>query len=223
MLGGGLLPAAAPPPHPALARGLELMREGDFEAAVLELDAAVRKIEADPAAARQRPWAYVYLGVAYLELEQEAVARGKFREALARDPGSAARARRSSPRSRSACSRTSARKRRPPLPDRVPWPRARPRPRRVTPAEEEIEGTAGRGDRGWRGGGGRGGGARRRWRRRRRHDDARAPRTGATTTTTTTTRPPPPSTTTTTARRPTTQPPRHDAARRPVPTTSPAR
>src|SRR5688572_3489773 len=87
MLAGGLLPAAAPPPHPALARGLALMREGDFEAAVLELDAAARKIETDPAAERHRPWAYVYLGVAYLELEQEAVARGKFREALARDPG----------------------------------------------------------------------------------------------------------------------------------------
>lgn len=87
MLGGSLLPAAAPPPHPALARGLALMRDGDFEAAVLELDAAVRTIEADPAAGAHRAWAYVHLGVAYLELEQEAVARGKFREALARDPG----------------------------------------------------------------------------------------------------------------------------------------
>jgi hypothetical protein len=87
MLGGALLPAAAPSPHPALARGLELMREGDFEAAVLELDAAVRRIEADPAAQAHRAWAYVYLGVAYLELEQEGVARGKFREALARNPG----------------------------------------------------------------------------------------------------------------------------------------
>ena len=87
LLAGGLLPAAAPPPHPALARGLALMREGDFEAAVLELDAAVRKIESDPAAERHRAWAYVYLGVAYLELEQETVARGKFREALARDRG----------------------------------------------------------------------------------------------------------------------------------------
>ena len=87
MLGGSLLPAAAPPPHPALARGLALMRDGDFEAAVLELDAAARKIESDPAAERHRAWAYVYLGVAYLELEQEGVARGKFREALARDPG----------------------------------------------------------------------------------------------------------------------------------------
>ena len=86
MLAGGLLPAAAPPPHPVLARGLALMRDGDFEGAVLELDAAVRKLEADPAATRHRAWAYVYLGVAYLELEQEAVARGKFREALARDP-----------------------------------------------------------------------------------------------------------------------------------------
>src|SRR5688572_5042312 len=86
MLAGSLLPAAAPPPHPALARGLALMREGDFEAAVLELDAAARTIENDPSAERHRPWAYVYLGVAYLELEQDAVARGKFREALARDP-----------------------------------------------------------------------------------------------------------------------------------------
>src|SRR4051794_3262158 len=76
---------AAPPAHPALARGLALMRDGDFEAAVLELDAATRALEADPKAAAERAWAYVYLGVAYLELDQEAVARGKFREALARD------------------------------------------------------------------------------------------------------------------------------------------
>ncbi len=77
MLAGSILPAAAPPPHPALARGLALMRDGDFEAAVLELDAAARKIESDPAAERHRPWAYVYLGVAYLELEQEARRAGQ--------------------------------------------------------------------------------------------------------------------------------------------------
>jgi hypothetical protein len=75
-----------PPPHPALAHGLALLRDGDFEAAVIELDAATRKLEADPGALADRPWAYVYLGVAYLELEQEGVARGKFREALLRDP-----------------------------------------------------------------------------------------------------------------------------------------
>lgn len=86
MLSSGMLPADAPPPHPALARGLAQMRDGDFEAAVLSLDSAVRAIEADRSAAAHRGWAYVYLGVAYLELEQEAVARGKFREALARDP-----------------------------------------------------------------------------------------------------------------------------------------
>jgi hypothetical protein len=77
---------AAPPPHPALARGLALVREGDFEAAVIELDGAVRRLEADPAAAAHVPWAWVHLGVAYLELDQETVARGKFREALLREP-----------------------------------------------------------------------------------------------------------------------------------------
>jgi hypothetical protein len=85
MIAGSVLQAAAPPPHPALARGLALMRDGDFEAAVLELDAATRTLEADPRAVAARPWAYVYLGVAYLELDQEGVARGKFREALTRD------------------------------------------------------------------------------------------------------------------------------------------
>ena len=86
LLATATLPAAAPPPHPALARGLALLREGDFEAAVIELDAAVRRLEGDPAASAHVPWGYVHLGVAYLELDQEMVARGKFQEALARDP-----------------------------------------------------------------------------------------------------------------------------------------
>ena len=88
MLAGGLLPAAAPPPHPALARGLALMREGDFEAAVLELDAAVRKIESDPAAAAPSGRGRTSTSASRTSSwSRKAVARGKFREALARDPG----------------------------------------------------------------------------------------------------------------------------------------
>lgn len=69
-----------------LARGIRLVHEGDFEAAVLQLDAAARRLETDPRARKQTATAYVYLGVAYLELNQEVTARGKFREALERDP-----------------------------------------------------------------------------------------------------------------------------------------
>lgn len=87
-LAAATLPAAAPAPHPTLARGIALLGEGDFEAAVLALDAAVRALSSDPAPAASTalPMGFVYLGVAYLELDQEPTAKSKFREALARDP-----------------------------------------------------------------------------------------------------------------------------------------
>jgi hypothetical protein len=82
------VPFQAPETKPRdadLLAGITLVREGDFEAAVLRLDAAVRRLEAGgprPDLAR----AYLYLGIAYLELEQESVARGKFIEAAGHDP-----------------------------------------------------------------------------------------------------------------------------------------
>jgi hypothetical protein len=68
-----------------LVAGIQLVKEGDFENAVLKLDAAVRGLEAvgERVEAAQ---GYLYLGVAYLELDQEALARGKFAQALARQP-----------------------------------------------------------------------------------------------------------------------------------------
>jgi len=68
-----------------LAAGIALVKEGDFEGAVIELDAAVRQLQAQGAAAEVAR-AYLYLGVAYLELDQEALARGKFAQALTRQP-----------------------------------------------------------------------------------------------------------------------------------------
>jgi hypothetical protein len=69
-----------------LAAGIALVKEGDFEAAVLKLDAAVQALEADPGAQADLATAYLYLGVAYLELDQELSARARFRLALGRDP-----------------------------------------------------------------------------------------------------------------------------------------
>jgi len=68
-----------------LAAGIALVKEGDFEGAVVKLDAAVRQLEAEGADAEVAR-AYLYLGVAYLELDQEALARGKFAQALTRQP-----------------------------------------------------------------------------------------------------------------------------------------
>src|SRR5690242_18321704 len=82
-------PAQAPqPPAPAgdLQAGIALVKEGDFEGAVLKLDGAIRALELDPRGGRDLATAYLYLGVAYLELDQQGSARARFRQALGRDP-----------------------------------------------------------------------------------------------------------------------------------------
>ena len=81
---------AAPPsgdPPPDVAAGIALSREGDFEAAVIALDAAVRRLEAEGAAGGVRAQAQLHLGIAYLELDQDVSARARFAEALAANPG----------------------------------------------------------------------------------------------------------------------------------------
>lgn len=86
---GASLPAPAQSPRPLdpeLAAGIALVREGDFENAVLKLDTVVRRLLSAPGTHQDAAQAYVYLGVAFLELNQELVARGKFQLAQALDP-----------------------------------------------------------------------------------------------------------------------------------------
>jgi hypothetical protein len=83
-------------PQAVLAEGIALVQQGDFEAAVLKLDEASRRLAADPSIRAARPPAagltrpladaYLYLGISYLELNQELNARAKFREVLKVEP-----------------------------------------------------------------------------------------------------------------------------------------
>lgn len=79
----GMLPAQSSDPD--LAAGIRQVNEGDFEAALLTLDGAVRRLQSEPGRSRDLAQAYLYLGIAYLGLDQEQPARTKFREALAHD------------------------------------------------------------------------------------------------------------------------------------------
>jgi hypothetical protein len=79
---------AAPSPEsasPELAAGITRVQEGDFEGGVITLDGAARLLRADPGRTRELAEAYLYLGIAYLELAQEPLAQAKFRQALALD------------------------------------------------------------------------------------------------------------------------------------------
>jgi tetratricopeptide (TPR) repeat protein len=69
-----------------LARGIALVKSGDFEAAVTPLTSTIEELTPDLRRRQDLSRAYLFLGVAYLELGQELEARGKFREALRNDP-----------------------------------------------------------------------------------------------------------------------------------------
>jgi hypothetical protein len=76
-------PAAAP-----LQPGVQQVKEGDFETALLTLDQAIREISAQPpspARDRELAQAHLYRGVAYLQLDQAILARSSFVAALARE------------------------------------------------------------------------------------------------------------------------------------------
>jgi hypothetical protein len=58
------------------------VEEGDYDAGILTLDNAARRLAGDPARTRELSQAYLYLGIAYLGKGHEAAARAKFRDAL---------------------------------------------------------------------------------------------------------------------------------------------
>src|SRR5688572_24418094 len=85
---GPLAHAAAPPVQDAaLAAAIGLAREGDFQGALLKLDEAVRRLETAEVPARELAQGYLYLGISYLELDQQMPAIERFRAAALRDPG----------------------------------------------------------------------------------------------------------------------------------------
>jgi hypothetical protein len=85
-LATGAVAAAPPTEDPELSAGIALAREGDFQGALLKLDEAVRRLEAAGSPPRSLAQGYLYLAIAYLELEQEAPAVERFRAAALRDP-----------------------------------------------------------------------------------------------------------------------------------------
>jgi cytoskeletal protein RodZ len=78
--------AAAQGPESPLSEGMALVHQGDFEGAVLKLDEATRALAADPTQSRALADAYLFLGISYVELNQELNARAKFREVLKKEP-----------------------------------------------------------------------------------------------------------------------------------------
>jgi hypothetical protein len=67
---------------PDVREGIRQVEEGDYDAAILTLDNAARRLSADPTRARELSQAYLYLGVAYVGKGHEAAAKSKFREAV---------------------------------------------------------------------------------------------------------------------------------------------
>ena len=84
LLTPGTLPGQAADPE--LAAGLRQVREGDFEGAVVTLDAVARRLAADKSRRPDLLEAYVSLGVALIALDQRTAAKDRFRLALALDP-----------------------------------------------------------------------------------------------------------------------------------------
>lgn len=68
---------------PEVARGIKQVEDGDFDLAILTLDAATRRLAEVAGQSKVLAQAYVYLGVAYLAKGHETAAKANFREALA--------------------------------------------------------------------------------------------------------------------------------------------
>jgi len=85
VLGLATIVASQTPPiaDPDVRRGIALVDEGEYDSAILALDAAVRRLAADKGhSTRDLAEAYFYLGVAYLGKGHETSAKARFREAV---------------------------------------------------------------------------------------------------------------------------------------------
>jgi tetratricopeptide (TPR) repeat protein len=84
VLGLATIGASQPPvADPDVRRGIALVDEGEYDSAILALDAAVRRLAADKGhSTKDLAEAYFYLGVAYLGKGHETSAKARFREAV---------------------------------------------------------------------------------------------------------------------------------------------
>ena len=78
-------PVLSAPPPDDLARGIQQVEGGEFDAAVITLDGVVRRLSAQPSPPADRARAYLYLAIAYLGMSQEQAAKARFLDALKAD------------------------------------------------------------------------------------------------------------------------------------------
>jgi hypothetical protein len=81
-----------------VARGIQLVEDGDYDGAIFLLDAAARRLAGNPERVEDQSQAYLHLGIAYLAKGHESAARAQFRQALARNRSLALSADRFSPK-----------------------------------------------------------------------------------------------------------------------------
>ncbi len=77
--------APAPALDPELDAGIRKVDEGNFEAGITTLDAVVKRLKAAGDKPLQLSRAYLYLGIAHLQLSHEQAARARFAEAVKTD------------------------------------------------------------------------------------------------------------------------------------------
>jgi tetratricopeptide (TPR) repeat protein len=68
---------------PEVTKGIRLVEDGDYDAAILTLDGAARRLSIEQPDAADLPQAYLYLGIAFVGKGYEAAAKAKFRAAIA--------------------------------------------------------------------------------------------------------------------------------------------
>ena len=86
------------PSDPEVEAGVRQVQEGDFETAVITLEAALRRLARDPAPPPPRVRAALHLGIAHVALDHRDAAKARFKDALALDPGLRLTADRHSPK-----------------------------------------------------------------------------------------------------------------------------
>jgi len=72
---------------PELAKGVKQTQQGDFEGAIVTLDAVARRLSAQGGRPKELSRAFLYLSIAYLGMSQEQKAKAQFLEAWKMDQG----------------------------------------------------------------------------------------------------------------------------------------